>query len=97
MSKVVGKIFNSIDELDEDLQNMKYPDGTKDNPARTCKDIKIAHPEFKDGKQYEELLLQLDLLLNNLTYLCFRVFWPSGHNFEHIVLKFCICCHCPAP
>ena len=49
LKEVVEKIFSHIDELDTDLQEIKFPLGTKDSPARTCRDIYLGHPEYKDG------------------------------------------------
>lgn len=31
---------------------MKYPMGTQNNPARTCKDLQLCHPEFADGEYW---------------------------------------------
>ena len=49
LTDVVERIFQNIDELDEELQGIKFPRGTRDSPARTCRDIYLGHPEFKDG------------------------------------------------
>ncbi|KAL0156484.1 hypothetical protein M9458_047730, partial [Cirrhinus mrigala] len=44
-------IFSSLNNLKQDIERMKYPMGTQNNPARSCKDLQLAHPEFPDGKQ----------------------------------------------
>ena len=44
-------IFGSLNNLKQDIERMKYPMGTQNNPARTCKDLQLAHPEFPDGEQ----------------------------------------------
>lgn len=44
-------IFGSLNNLKQDIERMKYPMGTQNNPARTCKDLQLCHPEFPDGKQ----------------------------------------------
>ena len=49
LSEVVEKIFSHIDELDTELQEIKFPLGTKESPARMCRDIYLGHPEFQDG------------------------------------------------
>lgn len=43
-------IFGSLNNLKQDIERMKYPMGTQNNPARTCKDLQLCHPEFPDGK-----------------------------------------------
>lgn len=42
-------IFGSLNNLKQDIERMKYPMGTQNNPARTCKDLQLCHPEFPDG------------------------------------------------
>uniref|UniRef100_A0A3Q2CAA8 Collagen, type XI, alpha 1a n=1 Tax=Cyprinodon variegatus TaxID=28743 RepID=A0A3Q2CAA8_CYPVA len=41
-------IFGSLNNLKQDIERMKYPMGTQNNPARTCKDLQLCHPEFSD-------------------------------------------------
>lgn len=43
-------IFGSLNNLKQDIERMKYPMGTQNNPARTCKDLQLCHPEFPDGR-----------------------------------------------
>uniref|UniRef100_A0A3B4BR04 Fibrillar collagen NC1 domain-containing protein n=1 Tax=Pygocentrus nattereri TaxID=42514 RepID=A0A3B4BR04_PYGNA len=45
-------IFSSLNNLKQDIERMKYPMGTQNNPARTCKDLQLCHPEFPDGEYY---------------------------------------------
>uniref|UniRef100_A0A8C1BWY3 Collagen, type XI, alpha 1a n=1 Tax=Cyprinus carpio carpio TaxID=630221 RepID=A0A8C1BWY3_CYPCA len=45
-------IFSSLNNLKQDIERMKYPMGTQNNPARSCKDLQLAHPEFPDGEYY---------------------------------------------
>uniref|UniRef100_A0A8C2J9G4 Collagen, type XI, alpha 1a n=1 Tax=Cyprinus carpio TaxID=7962 RepID=A0A8C2J9G4_CYPCA len=45
-------IFGSLNNLKQDIERMKYPMGTQNNPARSCKDLQLAHPEFSDGEYY---------------------------------------------
>lgn len=47
--KVTGKIFDEIDDLRENIDKLRHPRGTKESPARTCRDIKLAIPESDDG------------------------------------------------
>lgn len=46
-------IFGSLNNLKQDIERMKYPMGTQNNPARTCKDLQLCHPEFPDGTRKE--------------------------------------------
>lgn len=46
-------IFGSLNNLKQDIERMKYPMGTQNNPARTCKDLQLCHPEFPDGMPKE--------------------------------------------
>lgn len=43
------EIFGSLNSLKQDIEHMKYPMGTQSNPARTCKDLQLCHPDFPDG------------------------------------------------
>uniref|UniRef100_A0A8C5H9X8 Collagen, type XI, alpha 1a n=1 Tax=Gouania willdenowi TaxID=441366 RepID=A0A8C5H9X8_GOUWI len=45
-------IFGSLNNLKQDIERMKYPMGTQNNPARTCKDLQLSHPEFTDGEYW---------------------------------------------
>ena len=67
LSEVVEKIFSHIDELDTELQEIKFPLGTKESPARTCRDIYLGHPEFQNGtsctyRSAESLQLNIRIL-----------------------------------
>lgn len=42
-------MYTNIYTMRQDLERMKKPIGTKENPARTCKDLYYGHPKFKDG------------------------------------------------
>ncbi|KPP71029.1 hypothetical protein Z043_110097, partial [Scleropages formosus] len=45
-------VFASLNNLKQDIERMKYPMGTQSNPARTCKDLQLCHPEFPDGEYW---------------------------------------------
>lgn len=34
----------------QDLERIKKPIGSRENPVRTCKDLFYGHPKFEDGK-----------------------------------------------
>uniref|UniRef100_A0A4W4GB31 Fibrillar collagen NC1 domain-containing protein n=1 Tax=Electrophorus electricus TaxID=8005 RepID=A0A4W4GB31_ELEEL len=45
-------IFGSLNNLKLDIERMKFPLGTQDNPARTCKDLELSQPDFPDGEYW---------------------------------------------
>ena len=42
-------VFGSLNNLKQDIERMKFPMGTQDNPARTCNDLHLSQPDFPDG------------------------------------------------
>lgn len=42
-------VWASLAQIEAAIQAIKNPTGTKDMPARTCKDLALAHPEFENG------------------------------------------------
>jgi len=43
----INKAFSNIQQ---ELHLMRKPIGTRNNPARTCRDLFYGHSDFKDGK-----------------------------------------------
>merc|ERR1719191_1970018 len=48
----LGEIFAALESLKQELQMMKEPMGTADNPARSCRDLWLCHPDYQDGTYY---------------------------------------------
>uniref|UniRef100_A0A3B3C1X9 Fibrillar collagen NC1 domain-containing protein n=1 Tax=Oryzias melastigma TaxID=30732 RepID=A0A3B3C1X9_ORYME len=46
------EIFGSLNSLKLEIEQMKHPLGTQSNPARTCKDLQLCHPDFADGEYW---------------------------------------------
>ncbi|XP_028342148.1 collagen alpha-1(V) chain-like, partial [Physeter macrocephalus] len=46
------EIFGSLNSLKLEIEQMKRPLGTRQNPARTCKDLQLCHPDFPDGEYW---------------------------------------------
>lgn len=42
-------MYTNIYTMRQDLDRLKKPIGSKDNPSRTCKDLFYGHPKFRDG------------------------------------------------
>lgn len=43
-------VFGSLSNLKQDIERMKFPMGTQDNPARTCNDLLLSQPDYPDGR-----------------------------------------------
>lgn len=49
LGSVIEKIFTDIDAIKSEIDDIRFPKGQKDSPARSCRDLYYAHPEYKDG------------------------------------------------
>lgn len=45
-------VFKAYDNLKERFEKFKKPNGEKDFPAKTCRDLAVAYPEFKSGEYW---------------------------------------------
>ncbi|KAI1900599.1 hypothetical protein AGOR_G00051580 [Albula goreensis] len=46
------EIFGTLNSLKQEIEQMKHPLGTQANPARTCKDLHLCHPDFPSGEYW---------------------------------------------
>jgi len=44
-----NNVFEHFGRVQQVIEDMRMPAGTKEAPARTCKHLAEAHPDFKDG------------------------------------------------
>lgn len=40
----------TIKSLNTQIENLLSPEGSRKNPARTCRDIKLTHPDWTSGE-----------------------------------------------
>lgn len=65
-------VYATLKTLSGHLQNLRSPDGSKMNPAKTCQDIKQCYPQKKSGEGLIFLLFfflfsaDLDIILSYL-------------------------------
>ena len=48
----VFTIFNELDEVKRELRAMLKPNGSQQAPARTCYDLFLCNPSFKEGLMF---------------------------------------------
>lgn len=60
-------VFGSLNNLKQDIERMKFPMGTQDNPARTCNDLHLSQPDYPDGEEIEKVSLKL-LIYSTFTH-----------------------------
>lgn len=42
-------MLNHIDALKKEVDMIRYPEGKRENPAISCREIKMGHPSYKNG------------------------------------------------
>lgn len=47
---VVSRLFQQINRLRSEVKKMRFPTGQEDNPAPTCRDIKMINDKAEDGR-----------------------------------------------
>lgn len=45
------EVDSTLKSMTNQIENLRSPDGSQKNPARTCRDLKLCHPEWKSGEQ----------------------------------------------
>lgn len=56
-------IVQAYENLVERFAKLKKPTGEKESPAKTCRDLAVAYPEYKSGKYDLILLFQFECLV----------------------------------
>ena len=44
------EVDSTLKSLNSQIENLRSPDGSQKNPARSCRDLKLCHPEWKSGE-----------------------------------------------
>lgn len=44
-------MYTSIYTMRQEMEKMRKPVGTRENPVRSCKDLYYGHPQFSDGNK----------------------------------------------
>lgn len=45
------EVFASLNSMKTEVELMRKPLGTFESPARTCKELMLCQPEYKDGEE----------------------------------------------
>ena len=45
-----AEVDATLKSLNNQIESLRSPEGSRKNPARTCRDLKLCHPEWKSGK-----------------------------------------------
>lgn len=74
-------IFSSLNNLKQDIERLKYPMGTQNNPARTCKDLQLSHPEFPDGENTGRRTKLNSGRVNSIPCSCLNISLLTNHTY----------------
>lgn len=67
-------VFGSLNNLKQDIERMKFPMGTQDNPARTCNDLHLSQPDFPDGR-VQIMFLSLLIIKQSIWIVVLQIFF----------------------
>lgn len=48
-------MYTSIYTMRQEMEKMRKPIGTRENPVRSCKDLYYGHPQFSDGNVFNTI------------------------------------------
>lgn len=46
------EVDTTLKSLSQQIENIRSPEGSRKNPARTCRDLKMCHPDWKSGEYW---------------------------------------------
>lgn len=67
-SEGMEEIFGSLNSLRQEIDNMRFPLGTQDSPARTCQDLHLSQPDLKDGEEFNPKINLQTWVMQNIFY-----------------------------
>ncbi|CAB1445080.1 unnamed protein product [Pleuronectes platessa] len=47
-----AEVDATLKSLNNQIENIRSPEGSRKNPARTCRDLKLCHPDWKSGEYW---------------------------------------------
>lgn len=50
-------VLTAYEQLKSTFEKFKKPVGDKKSPAKTCRDLAIAHPELPSGIDYKQMIV----------------------------------------
>lgn len=54
-------VYTDVYNMRISLEKMKKPFGSRDSPARSCKDLHQGHPQLKDGESHLKIIALLGI------------------------------------
>lgn len=55
-----AEVDATLKSLNNQIENIRSPEGSKKNPARTCRDLKLCHPDWKSGELWQKELARVE-------------------------------------
>lgn len=49
-----AEVDTTLKSISQKIERIRSPGGTKTNPARMCRDLRMSHPEWKSGESRDE-------------------------------------------